>query len=236
MKFKKVFLIGEGKVAKVCQKIGEDFLGQEVQKIENKNRTELDTFFNNIKNSLIISANNSYLFKKPCVANNTIINYHNSLLPKHKGLNAHIWAIWENDEKTGITWHKVDENIDTGAIILQKEIMLDESFTALKLLRYQHDLAINSFKECLEKLILSQFTFQENGGGYHSKSLPNEGFLELFWEKEKICRFLRAMQSDNKKPRLKLLNQELEVLFYEMNSTKLSFKLSENINLEITKE
>lgn len=60
--------------------------------------------------------------------------------------------------------------------------------------------------------------------------------MELSWKQEQIERFLRAMQSDGKKPRLKLLNQELEVLFYEMDAVKLSLKLSQNINLEITKE
>lgn len=165
MNFERIFLIGKGKVAKACQKIAHDFFNQEIEKIEYQNSVELDAFFNKIKNSLIISANNFYIFKKACVANNIIINYHNSLLPKHRGLNAHVWAIWENDEKSGITWHKVDENIDTGAIILQKELLLNESFTALKLLRYQHELAISSFKECLEKLALSQFSFQVSRGG-----------------------------------------------------------------------
>ena len=236
MSFENIFIIGEGRVAKACCKIAKEFFNQEVQRVENKDFKELDIFFASLKNSLIISANNFYIFKKPCVTNNTIINYHNALLPKHRGLNAHIWAIFEGDEKTGITWHKVEEELDTGAIILQKEFSLDESFTALKLLRYQHDLAIASFKECLEKLVLNQFNIQVNGGKYHSKALPNGGFLELCWEKEKISRFLRAMQSDKKKPLLRLLNQELEVLFYEMNEAKLSLKLSQNINLEITKE
>ncbi|MCW1563787.1 formyltransferase family protein, partial [Campylobacter jejuni] len=56
------------------------------------------------------------------------------------------------DKKTGITWHMVEESIDTGAILTQKEIKLDDNFTALSLLNTQHNLAMASFKEAVENL------------------------------------------------------------------------------------
>lgn len=149
-KFENIYIIGTGKVVKECQKIASDFFKQEVNFV--KNIENLDNFFKNLKNCFIISANNSYIFKKECVQNNTIINYHNALLPFHKGCNARIWSIWENDKKTGITWHMVEESIDTGAILTQKEIKLDDNFTALNLLDAQHKLAIASFKEAIENL------------------------------------------------------------------------------------
>ncbi|EOI6157098.1 formyltransferase family protein, partial [Campylobacter coli] len=91
-------------------------------------------------------------FKKECIQKNTIINYHNALLPFHRGCNAHIWSIWENDKKTGITWHMVKESIDTGDILVQKEIKLDNNCTALSLLNAQHKLALTLFREALEIL------------------------------------------------------------------------------------
>ncbi|EAJ6684817.1 formyl transferase, partial [Campylobacter coli] len=138
-KFENIYIIGTGKVAQKCQKIACNFFKQEViflKKLEN-----LDIFFNNLKDCLIISANNFYIFKKQCIQNNIIINYHNALLPFHKGCNAQIWSIWENDEQTGITWHMVEENIDSGSILIQNEITLDNHFTALSLLNTQHNLA-----------------------------------------------------------------------------------------------
>ncbi|WP_390621668.1 formyltransferase family protein [Campylobacter peloridis] len=161
-KFKQIILIGNGKVAKKCKEIAMNFFNKEVLFIENSTKNFLDDFFNKIKNSLIISANNFYIFKEECVKNNFIINYHNSLLPYHKGFNANIWSIWENDKTSGITWHKVDENIDTGNIILQKEIILSKEITAIKLLQLQSNLAINSFKECLENL---NNNFSQKRGG-----------------------------------------------------------------------
>lgn len=163
MTYPHIYIIGTGKVAKECQKIASGFFKQEV--IFVKNIENLDDFCKNLKNCFIISANNSYIFKKECVQNNTIINYHNALLPFHKGCNARIWSIWENDKKTGITWHMVEESIDTGAILTRKEIKLDDNFTALSLLDKQHKLAIASFKKALKNLENKIFKIQALGGG-----------------------------------------------------------------------
>ncbi len=50
------------------------------------------------------------------------IQYHPSLLPKHRGGSAINWAIINGDTKTGVTIFWPDENIDTGPILLQKEV------------------------------------------------------------------------------------------------------------------
>lgn len=239
-KFENIYIIGTGKVVKECQKIASDFFKQEVNFV--KNIENLDNFFKNLKNCFIISANNSYIFKKECVQNNTIINYHNALLPFHRGCNARIWSIWENDKKTGITWHMVEESIDTGEILIQKEIKLNDNFTALNLLDAQHKLAIASFKEAIENLKNKISKTQISaGGGYHKKlALPNEGYLDLTWDKEKISRFLRAMDcgalSEIPKARLKILGEEKEILLYEINELDLILNLSDNTILKITKE
>ena len=49
------------------------------------------------------------------------IQYHPSLLPKHRGGSAINWAIINGETKTGITIFWPDSGIDTGSILLQKE-------------------------------------------------------------------------------------------------------------------
>ena len=56
-----------------------------------------------------------------------IINIHPSLLPKHGGkgfygTNVHKSVLASGDKVSGATAHLVDENIDTGAILAQKEV------------------------------------------------------------------------------------------------------------------
>lgn len=49
------------------------------------------------------------------------IQYHPSLLPRHRGGSAINWAIIQGDTKTGLTIFWTDGGIDTGPILLQKE-------------------------------------------------------------------------------------------------------------------
>lgn len=77
---------------------------------------------NKIKSKIIFSINNIYIFTKELIDNHLIINYHNSLLPKHPGRFAEAWSIFEEDKKSGITWHLVVPEVDKGKIILQKDI------------------------------------------------------------------------------------------------------------------
>jgi methionyl-tRNA formyltransferase len=50
------------------------------------------------------------------------IQYHPSLLPAHRGRTAMNWAIASGATRTGLTIFWVDEGIDTGPILLQKEV------------------------------------------------------------------------------------------------------------------
>src|SRR5215470_17899361 len=57
------------------------------------------------------------------------ICFHPSLLPKYRGRSAINWALIKGETKTGITLFWVDEGIDTGPILLQKEVMVDPDDT-----------------------------------------------------------------------------------------------------------
>lgn len=50
------------------------------------------------------------------------IQYHPSLLPKHRGGSAIHWAVIKGETKTGLTIFWPDKGIDTGPILLQMEV------------------------------------------------------------------------------------------------------------------
>lgn len=52
------------------------------------------------------------------------ICYHPSLLPRHRGASAINWALIMGDEVTGLTVFWPDAGIDTGPILLQKEVQV----------------------------------------------------------------------------------------------------------------
>ena len=58
------------------------------------------------------------------------ICFHPSLLPKYRGGSAINWTLIKGETKTGISLFWVDEGIDTGPILLQKEARIDPDDTA----------------------------------------------------------------------------------------------------------
>lgn len=57
-------------------------------------------------------------------------NLHASLLPAYRGAAPINWAIINGEQKTGVTTFFIDEKIDTGAVILQKELTIKSDETA----------------------------------------------------------------------------------------------------------
>lgn len=64
------------------------------------------------------------------VAVNGGICFHPSILPRHRGASAINWALIMGDKKTGLSVFWPDDGIDTGPILLQKEVDIGEKDTA----------------------------------------------------------------------------------------------------------
>ncbi len=57
-------------------------------------------------------------------------NLHASLLPDYRGAAPINWAIINGETKTGVTTFFINENIDTGAILLQEEVAIPQNYSA----------------------------------------------------------------------------------------------------------
>jgi len=85
---------------------------------------------------------------------NKIVNIHPSLLPLYKGKDAIGQVLRAGEIKTGVTVHFVDEGIDTGQLILQKEVKIDslehrESLEK-KVHKVEHEIYYKAIKKILE--------------------------------------------------------------------------------------
>lgn len=77
------------------------------------------------------------------------VNVHASLLPKYRGAAPIQWAVIDGEKVSGVTTMQMDEGIDTGDMLLKKEIVLDEKETGGSL----HDkIAEEGAKLCVETL------------------------------------------------------------------------------------
>ena len=81
-----------------------------------------------------------------------ILNIHPSLLPKYKGLNTHQRALDNNEKTTGCTVHFVSEELDSGEIILQKSLDIDENETAETLMNRVLKLEHQAYPEAIKQI------------------------------------------------------------------------------------
>lgn len=83
-----------------------------------------------------------------------IINVHPSLLPDFKGANGYKDAFEAGVSKSGCTLHYVDEGLDTGEIILQKEVprLPEDNFDTFK--SRVHDIECCAIEAFMQELVV----------------------------------------------------------------------------------
>ena len=61
------------------------------------------------------------------------INFHPSLLPRHRGPVPLFWTLFEGDTETGVTFHLMNEEFDDGELLSQFEVPLTAAMTETEL-------------------------------------------------------------------------------------------------------
>lgn len=87
-----------------------------------------------------------------------VINIHPSLLPSFPGLDAQRQALDHGSLVSGCTTHIVEKGIDTGPILLQSAVAVEEGDTAeslaARILEKEHDLYPQTIRMLLEKNLI----------------------------------------------------------------------------------
>ena len=90
--------------------------------VDAKDEDQMVKLFESWRVDLIVLAGYMRVIKDPDAFPAPIINVHPSLLPKYKGLHAVEQAMEAGEKFTGCTVHYVNEELDGGEIILQKQV------------------------------------------------------------------------------------------------------------------
>jgi len=126
------------------------------------------------------------------------INYHDSLLPRYAGVHATSWAIINDETSHGISWHWMEQGIDTGAILKQVPVPIRSNDTALTLNLRCYEAALASFADLLDGLAdntltpLPQASQNRSYEGRHQKP-PGNGFIDWTQSAAAIERQHRAL-------------------------------------------
>ncbi len=125
------------------------------------------------------------------------INLHPSLLPKYRGPNPYLQTILHNEKKTGITFHLMDINYDTGSILHQAEVKILDNDTGLSLKNKCCNVAMNEVRLLLNKLpykIKNQKSQNEKEATYYHHISIAESILNFKKETAlEIDRRIRAL-------------------------------------------
>ena len=108
---------------------------------------------------IIISYNYRYIIKDDVLEyyDKWIVNLHISYLPWNKGAYPNLWSFLDDTPK-GVTIHLIDKGVDTGNILLQKQVYFDEEKETL----------LSSYKELHEEI---QELFNINWENIKTKNL-----------------------------------------------------------------
>jgi methionyl-tRNA formyltransferase len=80
------------------------------------------------------------------------MNLHGSLLPKYRGAAPIAWAIINGEPKTGLTTMRLDPGLDTGPILMQRELEIGRDETAPELAKRMAELGAPLVADSLIKL------------------------------------------------------------------------------------
>lgn len=154
-------------------------------------------FFSNHKIEVLISVNYLFLIGKDLIdlPSKLAFNLHGSLLPKYRGRTPHVWAIINNENQTGITAHLIDENCDTGHIIEQVVVKIEENDSGNDLLKKYNKLYTPLIDKVLKNILNNNLTFtqqQNELATYFGKRTPEDGLINWNWQKERINNWVRA--------------------------------------------
>jgi methionyl-tRNA formyltransferase len=110
------------------------------------------------------------------------INLHGSLLPKYRGAAPINWAIANGETRTGVTTMQVDATMDTGPILLQREIEIGADETAPELSRRMAEAGAPLVIDSLLKLDREEIAprAQDNAMASHAPLLKKE-YGDLDW-------------------------------------------------------
>ena len=126
------------------------------------------------------------------------INIHASLLPKYRGASPIQQAVIDGEEKSGITIQQMNEGIDTGDILYQKEIFLDPKETGASLFEKLSVLGAEAVVEVLPLIEggVIQPIPQEESKATHVKMIQkSQGLINWNQSAVVIERLVRGLNS-----------------------------------------
>lgn len=173
-------------------------LNKGLRYIDYDNLTD-ESFINEIKSlNADIAVVCSFNYKVPKVMLDSVkggfINTHPALLPDYRGPNPYSSVIINNEEYTGVTLHMMDEEFDTGDIVMQKKIQILKNETMGTLFNKLNALGLDMLIEALDLFSKGELKrTKQPKGEFKYASKVETSVIDFNKSAEEIERFIRAI-------------------------------------------
>jgi methionyl-tRNA formyltransferase len=123
------------------------------------------------------------------------INVHASLLPKYRGAAPIQWALLKGEKKTGVTTMLISERLDTGDILLQKEMEIKDDDTSETLFARLSDLGAKALIETIKGMRQGNIkpVPQQGETNYAPPLKKEDGRIDWNRSAEDLSYFVRGM-------------------------------------------
>ncbi|MGW4634859.1 methionyl-tRNA formyltransferase [Nocardia sp. NPDC004415] len=124
------------------------------------------------------------------------LNLHDSLLPKFTGFSPVLWALISGESEFGLTVHRMDEQLDTGDILVQHRLPIGPTATGTELVLAGMELIPGAVAEGLAALEsgTAQWRPQDKAERtYFHKRSDRDSRIDWTWDAVDLERFVRAL-------------------------------------------
>ncbi|MRH91605.1 methionyl-tRNA formyltransferase [Nocardia sp. SYP-A9097] len=126
------------------------------------------------------------------------LNLHDSLLPKFTGFSPVLWALISGSAEFGLTVHRMDEQLDTGDILVQHRLPIPAGATGTELVLAGMELIPGAVHQALAALTdgTAVWTPQNKADRtYFHKRSDRDSRIDWSWDAVDLERFVRALSA-----------------------------------------
>jgi methionyl-tRNA formyltransferase len=123
-------------------------------------------------------------------------NLHGSLLPAYRGRAPVNWMLVNGEREAGVTLHQMVARADSGDIVGQRAVAIDDSDTALTLYRKLVPLGVELITEMHPKIVAGAAPRRKMDiakGSYFGRRKPQDGRIDWQWPARRIFNLVRAV-------------------------------------------
>ena len=172
--------------------------GIKVYEVEDINHSDFVKELRQLDPHVIFNTAFLQLYKAPVLSIPKLgcINFHPGPLPRYGGSNGWVWAIINGETEYGVTFHYMEEKIDTGHIVAIEKFNIEENETGLSLLMKCYDHGAALFKKKLKSILdgtAVSVPQDLSKRSYYYNKIPYGGMIDTRWSAVEICNFVKAL-------------------------------------------